>query len=50
MYRIPKIESTELKKLNKLNCPSQDTSVPFGRKKKAITSAEGGTWEGKWIE
>ena len=27
--------------------PSKDTSVPLGREKKAITSGEGGTWEGK---
>jgi hypothetical protein len=55
-YRIPKIQSTELKKINKLKCPSVDTSVLLGRQKKAITSRkggretgrEGGTWEGKW--
>ena len=41
-YRIPKIQSTELKKLNKLKCPSEDASVPLGREKKAITSGEGG--------
>ena len=41
-YRIPKIQSTELKKLNKLKCLSEDTSVPLGREKKAITSGEGG--------
>ena len=29
--------------------PSEDTSVPLGREKKAITSGEGGTWEGKWM-
>ena len=47
-YRIPKIQSTELKKVNKLKCPSEDASVPLGREKKAITSGgEGGTWEGK---
>ena len=43
-YRIPKIESTELKKVNKLKCPSEDASVPLGREKKTITS-----WEGKWM-
>ena len=48
-YRIPKIQSTELKKVNKLKCPSEDASVPLGREKKAITSGEGGTWEGKWM-
>jgi hypothetical protein len=33
---------TELKKVNKLKCPSEDTSVPLGREKKAITSGERG--------
>jgi hypothetical protein len=33
--------STELKKLNKLKCPSEDASVPVGREKKAITCGEG---------
>ena len=54
MYRIPKIQSTEFKKVNKLRCPSENTSVPLGREKKAITNGEGGrslggkmdTWEG----
>jgi hypothetical protein len=41
-YRIPKIQFTELKKLNKLKCPSEDASVPLGRENKAITSGEGG--------
>jgi hypothetical protein len=40
-YRIPKIQSTELKKVNKLKCRSEDASVPLGREKKAITSGEG---------
>jgi hypothetical protein len=30
------------KRSNKLKCPSEDTSVPLGREKKAITSGEGG--------
>jgi hypothetical protein len=38
----PKIQSTELKKLNRLKAPSEDASVPLGREKKAITSGEGG--------
>jgi hypothetical protein len=38
---IPKIQPTELKKVNKLKCPSEDTLVPLGREKKAITSGEG---------
>jgi hypothetical protein len=41
MYRIPKIQSTELKKLRKLMCPSEDASVPLGREKKAIRNVEG---------
>jgi hypothetical protein len=41
MYRIPKIQSTELRKVNKLNGPSDDATVPLGRKKKAITSEDG---------
>ena len=32
------IQSTELKKVNKLKCPSKDASVSLGREKKAITS------------
>ena len=36
-YRIPKIQSTELKKVNKLKCPNEDASVLLGREKKAIT-------------
>ena len=41
-YRIPKIQSTELKKVNKLKGQSEDASVPLRREKKAITSGEGG--------
>ena len=44
--RIPKIQSTELKKVNKLKAPSEDASVPLGREKKATTRGEGGNWEG----
>ena len=40
--KIPKIQSTELKKVNKLKCPSEDASVPLGREKKPITSEVGG--------
>jgi hypothetical protein len=39
-YRIYKIQSTELEKVNKLKCASEDASVPLGREKKAITSGE----------
>ena len=41
-YRIHKIQSTEFKRLNKLKCPSEDASVPFGKEKKTIMSGEGG--------
>ena len=43
-----KVQSTELKKLNKLKCPSEDASVPLGRGKKAITSGKGQTLEEMW--
>ena len=43
-YRVLKIQSTELKKFNKLKCPSEDTSAPLGREKKAITSGKGGKY------
>jgi hypothetical protein len=42
-YRLPKIQSTELKKFNKLKCPSEDASVPLERGKKTIIRGEGGT-------
>jgi hypothetical protein len=52
--RISKIQFTEFKKFNKLKCPSEDTSVPLGREKKAITSGEGrrdlgGKWKGRIV-
>jgi hypothetical protein len=40
--RISKIQSTELKKFNKLKSPSEGTSVPLGREKKAIISRKEG--------
>ena len=49
MFRIPKIPSTEIKKVNKLKYPSEDASVSLGREKKAITSREGGILEEKWM-
>jgi hypothetical protein len=49
-YRIPKIQSTELKKVNKLKCPSEDASVPLGREKKAITSGGGGRDLGEKVD
>jgi hypothetical protein len=44
-YKIPRIQSTELKKANKLKGPSEDASIPGGREKKAIIGGgrEGGT-------
>ena len=39
-YRIPKIQSTELTKVNKLKGPSEDSSVPFRREKKVTISGE----------
>jgi hypothetical protein len=35
------IQSTQLKKVNKLKGPSENPSVPLEREKKAITSGEG---------
>jgi hypothetical protein len=41
--RIPKIQSTEVKKVNKLKSPIEDyASIPFDMEKKAIISGEGG--------
>ena len=49
-YRIPKIQSTELKKVNKLKCPSEDDSGPLGRKKNAITNGERGKGLGAKVD
>jgi hypothetical protein len=49
-YGIPKIQSTELTKVNKQKHPSKDTSISLGREKKAIPGwggREGRTWMGK---
>ena len=46
-YRIPKIQSTELKKVIKLMDPREDASVPLGREKKVITSWGGGGAPGR---
>jgi hypothetical protein len=46
MYRIPKIQST---KLNKIKGPSEDSLVTLDWEKKAITTGDGGTSEGKWM-
>jgi len=46
-YRIPRIQSTELKKVNKPKDPSEDALIPLGREKKAVTGRgrEGPGWE-----
>jgi len=38
-YRLPRIQSTELRKVNKLRGPN--ASIPLGREKKAITGGRG---------
>jgi hypothetical protein len=45
-YRIPRIQSTELKKVYKLKGPREDASIPLGRERKAITGGgkEVQTW------
>ena len=48
MYRIPRIKSTEPKKVNNQKDPSEDVSIPFEREKKAIagsSGSEGLGWE-----
>jgi hypothetical protein len=35
-YRIYRIQTTQLKKINKQKSPSEDSSVLLGREKKAI--------------
>ena len=42
MYRIPKIQTTDLKKVNKPKDPREDSSIPLGREKKAITGGRKG--------
>jgi hypothetical protein len=49
-YREPKIQSTELKKVNKLKCPSEHSSFPLGRERKAITNGERGRDIGEKME
>jgi hypothetical protein len=40
--KIPKTNSIELERVNKLKDSSEDASVSLGREKKAITRGEGG--------
>ena len=41
MYRIPRIQFTELKKVSKMKVPSEDASIPLGREKKLIIGCRG---------
>jgi hypothetical protein len=48
MYRIPRIQSTQLKKANKQKNPSEDVSIPLWReKKKTITGGRGRDLSGR---
>jgi hypothetical protein len=49
-YRIPKIQPTELKKVHRTKGSLDDASVLLGRKKKAITSGEGGRDQGGKVD
>jgi hypothetical protein len=49
-YRIPKIQSTELKRINKLKGPSEDSSVPLGWEKETITRWECGRDLGEKVD
>lgn len=42
MYRIPRIQFTELKKINKQKGPSGDASFTFGRRRNQPRKTEGG--------
>jgi hypothetical protein len=44
------MQSIELKKVNKLKCPSENSSVLLGREKKAITDGEGGRDLGRKVD
>jgi len=46
-YRIPKLQSTGLKKINKLKGLMENASISLGREKKASTMGERGIWLGK---
>ena len=39
-YKISKIQSTELKTVNKVKCPNENASVLLEMEKKAITSGD----------
>jgi hypothetical protein len=40
-YRMPRIQSTELKKVNNPKGPSEDASIPIQREKKGIMEGKG---------
>ena len=49
-HRITRIQTTELKKVNKPKGASEKASIAFGKEKKSITRTggrEGGSWVGK---
>jgi hypothetical protein len=48
--RIPKIQSTELKKLNKLKCPSEEPQSHLGERRKQLQVGreEGPGKESRW--
>ena len=45
-----KIQSTDLKKINKVKGPSEDASVSLGREKKATSRHEGGSHLGRKVD
>jgi hypothetical protein len=48
MYIIPRIKSTQIKKVNKLKSPSEDVSILLRSEKKEITGVIGrGDQDGK---
>jgi hypothetical protein len=51
-YRIPKIQSTELKKVNKLKCPSENASVSLERERRKLSPVgrEGGRELGRKVD
>jgi hypothetical protein len=42
------MQSTELKKVNRIKGPSDDISSSSGRRKQSQVGRKGGVWEGKW--
>ena len=49
-HRIPRVQATELEKINKLKSPSEDASISLGRERIVIIGVgkEGETLLGKW--